>query len=322
MTDRVTAKLIRLQADGELTPEQAEHLCRCLEAHPEDEGNAARCANFEQRLRECVGRVLEGDAGAPTSLNLRIRAAMAEFGSDESPAAGERELEPIQSEHEAPERMKFSLFSNPRRANIFAVAATLAIVAGAILYGIFGQSIDDLPLPPQVDLIAESAAYASTAHDSLAAQATAKDPFQLSLADQAREELTAWLGVPSPVFDLQDVDYQFVGAKFCETPLSKRSGVLVYESVQTGDRKPKVTITLVPKGPCKKACAGLEPGKWVPKGKDGKTLCNHVVMCSTDRRLVYFVVCCRERDLNAVVEHISQSVDGIFKLPERIAPSG
>ena len=66
-----------------------------------------------------------------------------------------------------------------------------------------------------------------------------------------------------------------------------------------------VSIFISPnRGQCGAACRG--PKKW--SAAEGGSKCKHKVLYSSDRRVVYFLVCCNERDLDAVAQKISQDL--------------
>ncbi len=139
MKDATGPKLIRLYCDGELMPEQAERVEQGLK-----EGREARDRlEFEKELRRQVGAVM-APGSAPPGLAERVRRQLAEVAPEE---AFER---------------RFSIaswFRGPTHANIFAVAASLAVVAGAVLFGIFGRTIDEWGRGADIDLVAEAVPY-------------------------------------------------------------------------------------------------------------------------------------------------------------------
>ena len=108
MSDRSITELIRLDCDGELDQDQARQLQRHLQEHPEDR----KLVEVERRLRERVGIVMTAACpSAPADLAERIR----------------HRLETDEAEVEAePAGFSFAQWlQGPRRANVYAVAASL-----------------------------------------------------------------------------------------------------------------------------------------------------------------------------------------------------
>ena len=120
MNDGSMIKLIRLYCDGELDQEQVKQVEQHLQEHPEDR----MLLKSERLLRERVGAVMnDACPSAPADLPQQIRARL----------------------HIAePTGYAFTRWlREPRRANVFAVAASLFLVASAILFGILGPRLDD-----------------------------------------------------------------------------------------------------------------------------------------------------------------------------------
>jgi anti-sigma factor RsiW len=297
--------MIRLYCDGELSPEQAADFEKQIEADPSLRHMVNIQIDGERRLRSCICSAIESHCPcAPKDLDLRIKvlfSQVTEFGeSDDQGNVGEANEAVVAQIGPSGRRTSGSRL--PQRANIFAIAATLALIAGAVLFGIFGRTIDETGSLP-VDLVTRAAISASERHDSIATDAKAQAQCT-SLASEAVSHLTQWLGVPVQVFDLTEVGYEFVGADHCEITLPDRTGHLVYRSTRHGVRTPMVSIFIVPyNGKCGGICTNLEVSKWACASK-GK--CRHNVLYSTDKKLVYFLVCCNENDLEMLTQRISQ----------------
>ena len=155
-TERPTAKSIRMFADAELEPPQASEVEAYLGEHQEHQ----RWVDFERTLRERVGDSMRQRApAAPPGLAQRIRSALADphaaegsaeaaesvEGGPTSPTAGPGDDRPL----------RVPWFAGPRRASIFAMAASLALVAGVVLWGIFGRPIH--APPPALELASTAA---------------------------------------------------------------------------------------------------------------------------------------------------------------------
>jgi anti-sigma factor RsiW len=284
--------LIRLYCDGELSPEQVADFEKQLLADPGAKRAVTEQIEVERRLRGCVDSAIKSHCPcAPKDLDLRIKVLFSQVNETSGDVVGRIGREQTR------QRL-------PQRANIFAIAATLALIAGAVLFGIFGRTIDETVAPP-VDLVASAAISASERHDSIASDAKAQAECT-TIATEAGRQLTEWLGVPFEVFDLEDVGYAFVGADHCEITLPDRTAHLVYKSTRVGERKPMVSIFIVPySGKCGRICKNMEVAKWVCAAK-GK--CRHNVLYSTDKKLVYFLVCCNENDLGMLTQNLSQTL--------------
>jgi hypothetical protein len=61
-------------------------------------------------------------------------------------------------------------------------------------------------------------------------------------------------------------------------------------------------------GCCKKMCSKLRAREW--QNASESTRCTHRVLYSTDRKLIYFLVCCDENDLEPVARLIAASHRG------------
>jgi anti-sigma factor RsiW len=296
MGSHPSANLIRLYCDGELSPEQTSDFEQRLEANPGLKAVVVEQLEIERRMRGCVGSAIKSHCPcAPKDLDQRIKVLFSQVTD-----LGEPEPEVVG--RIGANGREYSRARLPNRANVFAVAATLALIAGAVLFGIFGRTIDETAAPP-VDLVARAAISASEHHDSIASDEKAQKECA-TVAEVASERLTQWMGVPVEVFDLKEVGYEFVGAEHCEITLPDRTAHLVYKSTTADARKPMVSIFIVPySGKCGGLCQNMEVATWVCAAK-GK--CRHNVLYSTDKKLVYFLVCCNESDLGMLTRKLSQ----------------
>ena len=70
---------------------------------------------------------------------------------------------------------------------------------------------------------------------------------------------------------------------------------------------PMVSIFVVPdRGDCGSMCRDMQLRKWY--SCNGKADCRRKVLRTTDGSLLYFLVCCDDRDLAALSETIAQSL--------------
>jgi anti-sigma factor RsiW len=217
MSEPLTARTIRLYCDGELPDEETRQVELRLEQDP---GLRSQVAS-ERRLKEHVGRVMRaGDV--PVGLGERLREAEAgETG------AGHAEVEPKAA------TASRAWWSGPIKANVFAVAACLVLVAGAVLFGILGPSIDSLRMRSVEDAVGEAAAAVAGEHvltttmlPAVAANA------RFHSRDEARRGLASLLGAYLEIFDLSDIGYEFVAGDTCVVPECERGCHLLYRRVE------------------------------------------------------------------------------------------
>ncbi len=114
-----------LLCDGELAPHEAEALNRSLESDPCQRSRV----EFQRGLRRRVAAVLQIGCEPPPGLADHVRRSLAET------------LPQNESTEESPRRsLVLSWLRGPTRANVFAVAASLALVAGVTAFG--AQQLD------------------------------------------------------------------------------------------------------------------------------------------------------------------------------------
>lgn len=200
---------IRSFVDGELPPAE---MARIERAALEDADLAARIA-FERGLRQRVATALDvsGEGHDPAQLAAAVRSRLSEAACQPRAEGGE-------DAHPAPAPIRFSAAAQPAsrtRINPFAVAACLAIVAGAILVGIFGTPLHQIrgvndPAQAAAQRIGEQAI---SGHNRcrLMVESSRVEALITDRAAIARF-LDARLGVPMPVFRFDDIDYILIGA--------------------------------------------------------------------------------------------------------------
>lgn len=198
-------------------------------------------------------------------------------------------------------------FVGPPRANIFAVAATLAVIAGAVLFGIFGRPIDSIR-SARVEPVTEIAQFVSTEH-----RRCASDP-------DARGRKTKWtdpsacaaglrdlLGVDVPIFEVES--YRFVGAGPCHVPGEPVSAHLVYvRNDSGGDGHPSVMLSLFVVPNHGQFARDVTGGgrKWAWSNIGDRPECPKTVACCDDGRLIYFLVCCNDFEVPALADEIGR----------------
>jgi len=183
------------------------------------------------------------------------------------------------------------------------------LVAGAVLFGIFGRTIDDVPLPIAIDVVSEAAAFASHEHDRASMPVDRlQQVVETSCPIESREELAAFMHCQvGDLPCLRTVGYEYVGMRCLNVPdhLPGPAAQLIYRKF-TGDGDhgiaPMVTLTLLPDRP---ECAGgggvckdLTAGEW--GAAIGDSSCSHKVLRSHDQTFVYLLVCCDEADMQAI----------------------
>ncbi len=271
MSDLNDASLIRRVLDGEATPEEHAAL---REAAVTDEVLRHRI-EAEGRLRDRLQVILQVGA-APSTLAGAIR----QQWKDSSPPA--QVEEPLQFEAAA--------FSPQPRLNFFALAASITIIASAVLIGIFGTPLFTRSSEVATQ-IADIKAYIANEHvrcasDSsiLAAKVKYRDPRDVE------RELTALLSTPIQVIDLSSIGFGFVGGGPCHVPPAVApSGHLVYQA--PSGRLASIFIEPYQKG------VALEPGLIVTDPKVGLSGASNIW---TDGTLIYMVVVCNSTDLDAI----------------------
>ena len=223
MSKAPTTRKIREYCDGELTGQEAASVARKLGEDRELEA----FADFERRLRQQVSEVLKTDSAPPSDLADRIRETLA--AQDDSPGW---EAETPAAAPQTAGRL---------HANAYAVAASLVLVVGAVLFGIFGQSIDSWR-GSGVDIAVEVAGAVAGEH--VAAVSGPMRAPRYDTPDLATEGLAQYLGTAGCVYDLTDIGYTFIGGDTCDVPHCERGCHLVYK--RTGGQPGIITLHVLP----------------------------------------------------------------------------
>jgi anti-sigma factor RsiW len=328
--------LIRLYCDGELSPEQAAEMERHLKAHPEARASIAAQIQFERNLRNRIGEVIQrATPAAPAGLLQQIRSMHTDpavvgrlegnsLAAEVSGVSGSNS-KPNRNGMVRPTKSRTGLFNwlqGPRQANVFAVAASLALVVGAVMIGIFGRPIDDhlpghssdqAPGATTADLVSDAAVFADTEHRRCSGDMKELErKAAMTAPRQAAGDLSDWLEADVIVPNLDQAGYGFCGAGRCELPGTKQAGHFVYRKrVESGERAPMASI-FVCRNEGQFNCSGgcLKPGQWYSCTEDVgcKSKCRLEVARSTDGELVYFLVCCNMNDLLALKQVITSEL--------------
>ncbi len=293
MSDTPTSSTIRQYCDGELPPDKA----RCVEAQLSEHPEAAPLVEFERKLQEHVSEVIRGHCpSAPPQLRDRVRTRIAEAaatgettGEDRGGAA--------------------AWWREPLRANVFAVAACLVLVAGAVLFGIFGRPIDSFRQRGLLDVASEAAAAVAAEHVNIVwspQQPESSGLMPAPSADAARE-VAELLGRPA-VFDLTDVGYEFFGGGACIVPHCEGGCHLNYRRI--GDRPGLASLHVVhDRGQFGLAGRGATlrlPLAYdlVPQGPS----CQKDVVVFSHAGRTYLLVVCLSEDVEKVARRIQESL--------------
>jgi len=246
VNDPPTAQEIRLFCDGELSPPEAAAVEAKLREHPEPRA----LAEFERRLRERVGMVLQAGSAPPADLADRIREAIASDAATaglETPPVQSVTREVIGTIAPPPEPSAHRpWWRGTTRANAFAVAASLVLVAGAVLVGIFGDPIDSWPGRGTIDVAAEAAAAVAREHlMTMTSPAGPALSARFRTRSLAASGLAEFLAEAGGVCDLSDLGYTFLGGDTCDVPRCERGCHLIYGRLHDGPGL--VTLHVVPR---------------------------------------------------------------------------
>ncbi|MHC4217873.1 MAG: anti-sigma factor family protein [Planctomycetota bacterium] len=306
MSGQPTVRTIRLYCDGELSDAEARSFEQRMEQDPRLSGRV----EFEQRLKERVDQVLRaGSPPVPTELADGMRQTLTRESAD---VAGGIDGEAT------PETADRAWWSNPRRANLFAVAACLALVAGAVLFGILGPQIDTLRMSPTTSVTAEAAAAVAGEHVKATTglpRMTQESSYRTP--DDARRGLVEQLGVVPAIFDLREIGYEFVAGNTCDVPGCERGCHLVY---RTSRGQPGiVTLHVVPdrgqidvRHDASEGKLPLETG-FIPQGPS----CEKDVLVWNHEGFTYLLVACHSSDVTKVARHVQETLRGLPAPPRR-----
>jgi anti-sigma factor RsiW len=212
--------LLRLGADGELTPEQAATLEAHLAANPADRERLA----FERSLRSACARQMQG--AAPAGLRDRIEAALREHAA---------EPEPVGAVHVAG-RIPPNPVVRRRRGSltnrVLNAAAVLVVAGLAVLF--LRASLSQDATVAQAEAVA---GFLPAEHS-----ACTIDPDRLTDQDLAVTDLSnvpaafrPLLGASPSIPDIEALGYRFTGAGPCAVP-GGESVHLMFEAVS--ERRP------------------------------------------------------------------------------------
>ncbi len=153
---------------------------------------------------------------------------------------------PIGDAREAPNDGPGEASPRPRRSDRqwsgLPVAASLALVAFAILFGIFGPRVVDRSNPPVGISAWELASAASDRHVTRVHQSAAEKPGELA---EIEAEASSALGETASIPDLSALGFQPYGSRQISVPGSGRAVIVLYARTK-GVEPTFVSLLLVP----------------------------------------------------------------------------
>ncbi len=300
MSETPTARMIMLLCDGELAPREAEALQRLLESDPCQRSRL----ELQRGLRRRVAAVLQTGCEPPPGLADRVRRSLAETQHQN------------EATEESPRRsLVLSWLRGPPRANVFAVAASLALVAGVVVVTIQLPSIDDWwSTPARLDLVSEAVPFVAGEHIRCAGSAPSRqEKAKFKSPEEAASELSDWLGAPVRVVgmteNLHRNGWEFLGGGYCGVPVPERSAHLIYTRRDLSQGPAMLSIFIVPDDGGYSVWGDevpLEPGELIELPR-GPNLGREVTIYS-DGALVYFMVACYSGALDGVPNALEEAL--------------
>ncbi len=287
-------KRIRLYVDGEMSPADA----AALESDASTDAALRVRIDAERSLHQAVRRTLvDADGAAPANLVERVQTAWAaDRLTETAPAAT--------TPRGSGEASRWSI--SPGRANLFAIAASLLLVTGVVLVGVFAPSIDRLIQNNvnDVDLVRMSAQYAAQEHGRCAScEETRARATRFEGVAESEDNLTRWLQADVRVVDLEAYGFRYLGAGPCTLPEATRAGHLMYERVEDGKVHGRLSVFVTPMS-AKYNLDQFAAAEESSEKKFSAIQCAQKVMVASDRQLVYFVVACDTRCYKDVIARL------------------
>ncbi|MFO0873575.1 MAG: hypothetical protein U0575_06340 [Phycisphaerales bacterium] len=202
--------------DGELSPAEMAAFEARLMGDADATARVEAALTAREHLRGALRRVM--DAPAPVGLRARVADALGQYASRPPIAPS--------FERTAPR----SFWEGPRRANWLAVAASLLLVCGAVLFGMFGPRVaertgrgGDTPVTEVAATLASESEYSNT-HATCSAQ---DQPWRSP--DEAERNLASLLRRPVTIPNLESAGFNFCcGGPCCVPGACDRGGQLLY----------------------------------------------------------------------------------------------
>ena len=306
---------IRRYVDGELSAADAAALERQLAAHPDLQTHV----QFELHLRHRVQAVMQAQARetAPAELRSTIEGLLsAPAQEDAAVAAGPRSAKALNNGQASRNGARRSWLAEPRRVNYFAVAACLALVAGAVLFGIFAPQITSFrlsqPKSTLIDISQTAAPFAADEHSRCASNAEfRKQKLEFVDIEIASHELGEHLESHVVVPSFNALGYEFIGAGRCNVPVGEPSAHAIYRSKGPGERRPYLSVFIfADRGQFMLKEHGsdvpLKSGKPCEAGRNPK--CHRKVKVFSDGEVVYVVSGCDQEKLEGAVQLLEDAL--------------
>lgn len=313
----IDATMIRQYADGELTPNQRLEIERALEQTPE----LRRALAFEKELKTRVTTVMRNTSPAPLALRQQIVSALREEPETANADAILANIspDPTKDASMVSSRQRFT------RPNFFAVAASLALVAGAILFGIYGPPIDQWHGGNTAGIapITEISEFVTRAHDQAQFSQSWGETVGGGTCQESCNKISKQLGCQKKILsiDLSELGYQYRTDRMIDVPHYKKSAQLVFYRNEPGRSKAMCSV-FIGYNRMIESEKVVEPGNWTKMPLNDS--CTHAVYLSSDGSIDYLLVCCDPADMDRVAEAIGQqlvaSCSGVPAPPAMAAP--
>lgn len=290
------AALLRLAADGELTPEERRIVDAHLREHPEDRARVA----FEQSLRQRVATLMSRDVPDAAPLRESIVAAMRQ--ESEAPAAPAPATRSDDGANEVIRRTDRSFWR--RSLAPIAVAAGVLLAASATI--IVRQAVMQTAAPTWLDRAqgAEVARFVEDEHLRCAAlddQTNTK--FTAHTLPEAQQLIADRLGGSSMPLDLSSMGLTLTGAGGCTVPSGGESVHLLYRP-QSPEAQPVSLFVQVDTTDF--------------QGEDDECLClndyaeDHEVLLWRRDGLIFYLVCPRGSEADRVLNELDAPLTRTF----------
>lgn len=222
--------LLRLAADGELSPAQTDQVRAHLEAHPED----ADAIDFERNLRASCARAM-GSAVAPAHLRARILAQIAQSTQTSESSEGTHTADLADAlESRAAETRDRSFWRRMTPAVRALAAAVLLLVGGTFIYQV--ANIGSGSASPALAQMTSIANFVGNEHNRCVLDPTTARKFTIRELTSAPGAFAAIVG-RSPTFpDLAGVGLNFLDGGKCHVPGDGQSMHLRFQVGNSPDR--------------------------------------------------------------------------------------
>lgn len=200
-TPESIATLLRLAADGELSPEQESRLAAHLEAHPQDKARI----EFERRMQQACARACGPECCAPSGLRERVVASCCTGADRIAESTRER-----------------SFWSARNFTRVAAVAAVIALVAAASFMVGRGNSPASGPGVAEPGFATQLASFARREHGRcVVTQGVLEGKFSIGSPEELPGEFEQLVGEHmtfSSILTAEAEGLRFVDAGRCNPP--------------------------------------------------------------------------------------------------------